>query len=258
LQTVRSFLIALLAIAAVLLAWQAAVAALNAPQWLAPSPIMVWTTFLKNRPMIMTQIASTGLAALGGLVVGSLLGILLAVAMDQWKRLERILMPILIIDQSIPKVAVAPLVVIWFGAGISSRIAIAVVVSFFPMIVSTLRGLRSMDQRLGRLMHTVSATRLETLIKVRLPNATPHIFSALKIAAPLAVTGAIVAEYVQSNSGLGYLIMLAMTEFNTPMIFVAVVAAAILSLVLYGAATLLPMLLFGRRSAVLLQAHSRQ
>jgi NitT/TauT family transport system permease protein len=150
------------------------------------------------------------------------------------------------------------LIVIWFGAGISSRIAIAVVVSFFPMIVNTLRGLRSMDPRLGRLMHTVSATRFETLMKVRLPNAVPYIFSALKIAAPLAVTGAIVAEYVQANSGLGYLIMLAMTEFNTPVIFVAVVAAAVLSLMLYGAATVLPALLFGRRSKVLLQAHSRQ
>ena len=178
--------------------------------------------------------------------------------MHQSRIAERVLMPLLLIDQSTPKIAVAPLVVIWFGAGAASRIAIAVFVSFFPMIIGTLRGLRSVDRRLPRLMHTLSASRAQRLLKVHLPAALPDIFAALKIAAPLAVTGAIVAEFVQANSGIGYMIMLAMTDFNTPLIFVAVVAAALICLLLYALTTILPQLLAGRRFQVLLQPYSRQ
>jgi NitT/TauT family transport system permease protein len=257
-KNLYQLLVGALTVIALLLVWQGAIVVFKTPGWLVPSPAQVWASFVKNHSAVAYQVMATGASALGGLVLGSLAAIALAVGMSQWSWLERVLMPILLIDQSIPKTAIAPLLIIWFGAGFSSRVAIAVVVSFFPMVIGTLFGLRSIDRRLGRLFHSLAATRLEMLVKVRLPNALPHIFSALKVTAPLAVTGAIVAEFVQAKSGIGYMIMMSLTDFNTPLVFVAVIAAAFLSLSLYCAAAALPVLIFGGRFSVLMQAQSRQ
>ena len=257
-RLVRQFLVSASVVALVVLLWAAAVSWYATPEWLVPSPARVWRAFLGDQANVLRQVGATGLSAVGGLVIGSVLAVCLAIAMHLSRKVEAVLMPLLVIDQSIPKIALAPILIVWFGAGLASRIAIAIVVSFFPMIISTLRGLRGVDRRLPRLMHTLAATRLQLLLKIQLPAALPDIFAALRIAAPLAVTGAIVAEFVQAKSGIGYMIMLAMTDFNTPLVFVAVLAAALLCLCLYGVTATLPQLVAGRRFGVLTQAHSRQ
>ena len=193
--------IPVLTILAFLGLWQILVVVFEVPSWLLPSPLTIWTTFLKHASMLGRHVVATGTGAVGGLIIGAVGGIALAVLMVQSRLLERILMPLLVIDQSIPKMALAPIFVIWFGAGMMSRIVIATVISFFPMIVNTVRGMKSVDPRVNQLMETLSARRWHVLTKVRMPNAVPYVFMGLKVAVPLAIIGAVVAEFMQADFG---------------------------------------------------------
>jgi NitT/TauT family transport system permease protein len=158
--------------------------------------------------------------------------------MVQSRILARILMPLLVIDQSVPKLALAPIFVIWFGTGMMTRVVIAMVISFFPVVINAIRGMTTVDRRVNDLMATISASRWDILTKVQLPNAVPYIFSGLKVAVPLSIIGAVVAEFMQSDSGLGYVVLVAVGNVNTPMVFVAVLLMALLSLSLFAALSL--------------------
>ena len=161
-------------------------------------------------------------------------GLVLAVLMVQSRLLSRILMPLLVIDQSVPKMALAPIFVIWFGTGMMTRVVIAMVISFFPVVINAIRGMTTVDRRVNDLMTTISASRWNIMTKVQLPNAVPYIFSGLKVAVPLSIIGAVVAEFMQSDSGLGYIVLVAVGNVNTPMVFVAVLLMALLSLTLFA------------------------
>jgi NitT/TauT family transport system permease protein len=171
--------------------------------------------------------------------------------MVQSRMLERILMPLLVIDQSVPKMALAPIFVIWFGSGMLTRIVIAMVISFFPMVVNAIRGMTTVDRRVNDLMTTIHATRWHILTKVQLPNAVPYIFSGLKVAVPLSIIGAVIAEFMQSDSGLGYVVLVAVSNVNTPMVFVAVLLMALLSLMLFAAISLIEWMVMKRRFSYL-------
>jgi NitT/TauT family transport system permease protein len=240
-----------LAVLGFIVAWQVVVTVLDVPTWLLPSPATIWRTFLKNAHMLGRHVLATGSGAVGGLLIGAIAGIALAIVMARSRLIERILMPLLVIDQSIPKMALAPIFVIWFGAGMMSRIFIAMIISFFPMIVNTVRGMRSIDPRLADLMETLSAGHWSTMTKVRLPNAVPYIFSGLKVAVPLAIIGAVVAEFMQADSGLGYIVLIAVGNIDTPLVFVAVLLMAALSLALFSLVSLAEALILRRRFAYL-------
>jgi NitT/TauT family transport system permease protein len=139
-----------------------------------------------------------------------------------------------VIDQSVPKMALAPIFVIWFGTGMMTRVVIAMVISFFPVVINAIRGMTTVDRRVNDLMTTISASRWNIMTKVQLPNAVPYIFSGLKVAVPLSIIGAVVAEFMQSDSGLGYIVLVAVGNVNTPMVFVAVLLMALLSLTLFA------------------------
>lgn len=254
----RSSLIFALTVGVFLFIWEAFVRYYKVPAWLLPAPTEVWDTYINNYNFYTPHILATGISALGGIVIGTIVGVSLAIAMSRFRWLEKVLMPLIVIDQSIPKIAVAPLLIIWFGAGMASRIGVAVIIAFFPVIISTLYGLRSVDRRLGRLMHTLSASWMNMLLKVQLPNAVPHIFAAIRIAVPLAVTGAVVAEYVQANSGLGFVIMLSLTEYKSQQVFVCVCLLGLICLLLYGLVMSSERLVLGKRYHVLMKAHSMQ
>lgn len=237
----------ILTIVGFLVVWQVLVMLLNVPTWLVPAPTTVWATFVKSSHLLGKHVIATGTGAIAGLTIGSFIGVVLATLMVHSRILERVLMPLLLIDQSIPKMALAPLFVIWFGAGMASRVFIAMVISFFPMIVNATRGLTTIDPRVGNLMETLSASRWQVFVKVRLPNAVPYIFSGLKVAVPLSIIGAVVAEFVQADSGLGFLVLIAVSNINTPMVFVAVLLMAALSLGLFAVIATVEALLLGRR-----------
>jgi NitT/TauT family transport system permease protein len=231
--------------------WQVAVMLFQAPTWLLPAPSAIWVEFMKQAHLLGRHIWATGVGAVGGLIIGSLSGLMLAIFMVHSRLLAKILMPLLVIDQSIPKLALAPIFVIWFGTGTMTRIVIAMVISFFPMVVNSIRGMTAVDRRVNDLMTTISASRWHLLTKVQLPNAVPYVFSGLKVAVPLSIIGAVVAEFMQSDSGLGYVVLVAVGNVNTPMVFVAVMLMALLSLSLFAVITLIEWLVMKRRFSYL-------
>jgi NitT/TauT family transport system permease protein len=235
------------AVIGLIIVWQAAVMVFHVPTWLLPAPSAIWLEFVKQAHLLGKHVAATGTGAIGGLAIGSASGIILAVLMVQSPLLQRVLMPLLVIDQSIPKIALAPIFVIWFGTGMMSRVVIATVISFFPLVVNAIRGMTTVDRRVNDLMATIYASRWHVLTKVQLPNAVPYIFSALKVAVPLAIIGAVVAEFMQSDSGLGYLVLVAVGNVDTPMVFVAVLLMALLSLTLFSAISLIEWMVMKRR-----------
>ncbi len=218
--------------------WQVLVTAFQVPTWILPAPTVIWAELLKQAHHLGGHVLSTGIGAVSGLAIGAVSALILAIAMVQSRILQRILMPLLVVDQSIPKLALAPIFVIWFGAGAMTRIVIALVISFFPIIINAIRGMTTVDRRVNDLMTTLSASRWDVLTKVQLPNAVPYIFAGLKVAVPLSIIGAVVAEFMQSDSGLGYLVLVAVGNVNTPMVFVAVVVMALLSLSLFAVVSL--------------------
>jgi NitT/TauT family transport system permease protein len=227
--------------------WQALTIALHVPSWLVPSPSTIWIVFVAQAHLLGRHFIITGSGAVLGLAIGAVSALALAVLMVHSRILQRVLMPLLVIDQSIPKLALAPIFVIWFGTGMMTRVVIAMVISFFPIIINAIRGMTTVDRRVNDLMTTLSASRWEVLTKVQLPNAVPYIFAGLKVAVPLSIIGAVVAEFMQSDSGLGYLVLIAVGNADTPMVFVAVLAMALLSLGLFALVSLGEWLVMRRR-----------
>ena len=220
------------------LLWQALVMAFDVPTWLLPAPTAIWVEFVKQAHLLGSHVVTTGSGAVSGLAIGAASALVLAIVMVHSPILQHILMPLLVIDQSVPKLALAPIFVIWFGTGMMTRVVIAVVISFFPIIINAIRGMTTVDRRINDLMATLSASRWDVLTKVQFPNAIPYIFAGLKVAVPLSIIGAVVAEFMQSDSGLGYLVLVAVGNVNTPMVFVAVLAMALLSLGLFAVVSL--------------------
>jgi NitT/TauT family transport system permease protein len=235
------------AIAVLILLWQLLADAFHVPTWLLPTPSAIAVAFVQQEHLLGKHVAATATGAVGGLVIGAVGGIILAVLMVQWRLLQRLLMPLLVIDQSVPKMALAPIFVIWFGAGMMTRIVIAIVISFFPVVVNANRGMTAGDRRVNDLMATIHASRWHVLTKVQLPNAVPYIFSGLKVAVPLSIIGAVIAEFMQSDSGLGYLVLIAVGNVDTPMVFVAVLLMALLSLSLFALISLIEWMVMTRR-----------
>jgi NitT/TauT family transport system permease protein len=170
--------------------------------------------------------AGFGIAAIAGLVVGTL------VAELRW--LERSVYPYLVALQTMPKIALAPLLVVWFGFGPGSKIAVAAVISFFPMLVTTLAGLRNTDQGRLDVLRALGAGRWRCFISAKLPGALPHIFSGLSIAVVFAMTGAIVGEFVGASAGLGYLIVQANARMNIPQVFAILLVLGAIGVLAYG------------------------
>jgi len=257
LEALRRSVTSILAVFGLIVFWQAAVVVLQVPTWLLPSPSAIWLAFVKNSYLLGKHVMATGVGATGGLVIGAASGVALAILMVHSRILERVLMPLLVIDQSIPKLALAPIFVIWFGTGMMTRVFIAMVISFFPMVVNAIRGMTTVDPRVNDLMTTIFASRWQILTKVRLPNAVPYLFSGLKIAVPLSIIGAVVAEFMQSDSGLGYVVLVAVGNVNTPMVFVAVVLMALLSLSLFATISVFEWLLMRARFSYLAAESNR-
>src|SRR5271166_1559517 len=216
-----------LILAAGLGAWELAVKGLDIPPWLLPAPSDVVARFFKT-PTLWYHT---------GFTVSAVLGIALSAGIVHSRFLERGVFPYVIVSNAIPIIAVIPLLTIWFGFGIAPKIMICSIISFFPIVTNTTRGLKATDRRIIEFMRSINATRPEILLKVQLPSALPFIFASFKIAASLALVGAVVAEFYSSDVGLGYLIITAATQLRTDLLFVSIVVLAALgvsSFMLFG------------------------
>jgi NitT/TauT family transport system permease protein len=240
-KRVQNILPAILSIVFALLAWQLTVQWTQLPRFILPAPLDVWSRFLKALAD-GSLIYHTGIT-LAEIVLGLLVGITFATmtgyALAKSRSLEKILSPYLVASQAIPIVAIAPLLVIWLGDGILSKVVICALIVFFPVLVNTVVGVRAVPLALYDLMHSIRATRWQILLKLEIPASLPIMLGGLRIGATLSVIGAIVGELVDAEQGLGFLLQLGDFQYDTSMVFVAVFMLIALALSMYGVVTLL-------------------
>jgi ABC-type nitrate/sulfonate/bicarbonate transport system permease component len=217
----------LLILMTVLAGWELAVKALDIQPWLLPAPSDIAVRFMKTTTL-WYHTSLTVFEALAGFAISAVLGVALSAGIVHSRFLERGIFPYVIISNAIPIIAVIPLLTIWFGFGMAPKVMICAIISFFPIVTNTTRGLKSADRRVIEFMRSINATRTAILLKVQLPSALPFIFASFKIAASLALVGAVVAEFYSSDSGLGYLIITSATQLRTDLLFVSIVVLAAL------------------------------
>jgi NitT/TauT family transport system permease protein len=204
---VRTFVLRILLVVGVLAAWELIVRALSIPAFIVPAPSSILMALYRGfaSAIYLDHLWVTLAETLMGFVLGSLLAFALGVMVALSRRVEYFLYPFIIMFQAMPKVALAPLIIIWFGLGITSKVVSAALVAFFPLMVNTIVGLRSAEEDRVNLMRSLAATRGQIFFMLQLPNALPYIFAGLEIAMIFALIGAIVAEFISSQSGLGML-----------------------------------------------------
>jgi len=222
------------AILAIILAWEGIVRAVGVPEYLVPAPSRILEAMWTHRHLLGADLLTTAIeAALGFLIANS--ASLLVVTVFYYSRIaERSVFPLFVALKSVPIVALAPLLVLWLGYGPSSKVAMAALVAFFPLVVGGMTGIRSFPPELGDLMRSLGATRWEFLLKVCFPSAVPHVLAALKVSCTLSVVGAIVGELTGAQRGLGFTILMATYNVDTPRLFCAIVLSAFLGLAFYA------------------------
>lgn len=224
-----------------ILAWHLLTRYGGIPNFLLPSPGSVWKRFLTalKDGSLLYHTGITLVEILLGLLVGAIFATVVGYILAKSRPLERVLSPYLVASQAIPIVAIAPLLVIWFGDGILSKVVICALIVFFPVLVNTIVGVRAVPAALYDLMRSLHASRSQILRKVEVPASMPVFLGGLRVGATLSVIGAIVGELVGAEEGLGFLLQLGDFQYDTPMVFVAVFMLIALALLLYGLVTLL-------------------
>jgi NitT/TauT family transport system permease protein len=225
----RRRLLPLVAFLTILLVWEVGVRVFEVRSFIAPAPSAVFAVLVNKFPMLMQNLLPTAIEAVSGFMIGNLAAIMIATAFAYKDTLEEAFFPIAVMVNTIPVVAKAPILVLLLGNGMEPKIAIAALICFFPTLVNMTRGLRDVNKQQLELMHVLSASQTEVFIKVRLKNAMPYLFSALKIAASTAVIGAIVGEWIGSTVGIGALIIQATYNFDTPLLYATIVVGSVFS-----------------------------
>jgi len=229
----------ILTFCALLMLWEIATAYFKIPGWLLPAPSAIAVAFVDWWSDLWVHTLVTLYETLVGFALSIVLAVPLAVAVVYSPILRKSIYPILLAMQSVPKVAIAPLLALWIGFGALPKILVVFLVCFFPIIVATATGLASVPTPVMDLIRSLSANQLQTFIKIRFPTAMPHIFVGLKIAITFAVIGAVIGEFVGSESGLGYLILVSSSQAKTPVAFAALLLLTVMSIVLYYAIELI-------------------
>jgi NitT/TauT family transport system permease protein len=230
----NQFLSPLLTTVGLLLTWELAVLLFKVPSYLLPAPSEILVACRDNAMLIVRETWVTTVEILLGYGWSILIGIPLALGIFHWPLFSRAIYPILVSTQAMPKVAVAPLFVVWFGFGLMPKVLIAFLIAFFPIVINTLMGLNAIEQEKIFLARSMGLSKFDTFRLIRLPSALPAIFGGLKISITLAVVGAVVGEFVGGDSGIGHQLMVANGNMNTPLLFAGVLALTVLGLVLFS------------------------
>jgi NitT/TauT family transport system permease protein len=223
----------LAAAATFIVGWEFLVRALSLPQYLLPAPSTIVHDAAQSLPRLLENAASTGGVMLLGYAIAILLSIPLALAIASFPFLERTVYPWLLVLQMIPKVAIAPLFIVWFGFGLAPRLLIVFLLSFFPILINGISGFRSLDKDVLNLVRSTGASGSLVFWRVTLPNALPQIFTGLKVGAAVAATAAIIGEFVASDNGLGYLLLEFNGQLETGKVFAAIVILSAIGVALY-------------------------
>ena len=220
--------------ATLLAAWQIAVSVSGIREYLLPAPLSVWTAFWQPEVPWTQHLLATTWEILGAFFLATIVGVLLGVAIAWSPLIANALVPFLVFLNTLPKVAIAPLFLIWLGYGIFPNMLMGALIGFFPVVINTAVGLSQVEADMLDLGRVFSAPKWKIFLKIRIPNALPYILSSLKITATAAVVGAIVGEFVASQRGLGYLITTTQSSMNTSLAFAALIWISVVGLVLYG------------------------
>ena len=229
----RRRLLPALGIGVALLIWAALVYGLKVPPFIAPSPLLVVQTLYAKFGVLMINLVPTAIEAVSGFLLGNLAAIVIATVFVHKKTMEEAFFPVVVVINTIPVVAKAPILVLLLGNGMEPKIAIAALICFFPTLVNMVRGLESVNPQAMELMRVLSASKREVFFKLRLYNSLPYLFSALKIAASTAVIGAIVGEWIGSTYGIGALIIQAMYNFDSAMLYATVIVGSVFSVAFF-------------------------
>ncbi|HTL26409.1 MAG TPA: ABC transporter permease [Burkholderiales bacterium] len=233
-ETLQRYLLAIAAHIALVLAWYLFVKLGNVPKFVMPSPEATLNALLQPNYNWWGNIVVTGTEIFAGYFLALVVGIALALLFTWSKSLESFFMPLLVSLNMIPKVALGPLIIVWFKYGVFPNTLMAFSICVFPILLTTARGLREIEPELLDLVRSLKGSRWQLFTKVQLPGALPYIFSGMKVAAILAVAGAIVGEFLGSDKGLGYLMLQVQVTLDTPAMFMAVIMITLLGMGLYG------------------------
>ena len=250
LRDLRPVILPVATAAAVLLVWQIAVMALRVPAVILPSPTEIATELWRGWPVLLYHALPTTLDSLMAFFTATALGVGLAIAITYSPLLRDMLYPNLVLFQLIPKIALAPLFVVWLGISSESRVAFAAFVSFFPIVISAALGFASTEATTLRLCRSLTASEWQSFVMVRFPFALPAIFSGMKIAMTMAIIGVIIGEFISAKAGLGFYILYASSRMETGVIFAALLVLCVIGVGLFGAVALAEMLVrrvYGRR-----------
>ncbi len=228
---------------ALLAAWEFCCRTFDVKEYLVPAPSRIAEVLGMKLPSLLCDTGITMAEAALGFFAANVLSLIIAIGFCHWAWLERSFYPYVIALKSVPVIAIAPLLVLWCGYGMAGKAVMAAIISFFPLVVNATLGLKSVDPEAMDLMHSLSASRLQILVKLRLPNALPYIFSALKISSALAVVGAVVGELTGAKRGIGFVILMASYNIDTPMLFAAIICASVAGILFFGAVAWIEVLL---------------
>jgi NitT/TauT family transport system permease protein len=214
--------------------WQATTLLFSVPPYLLPAPSAIMQSMEANSAVLLKQSLATTLEILLGFALSIAVGVPLALAIYLWRPFARSIYPLLVSSQAVPKVAIAPLFLVWFGFGLLPKVLIAFLIAFFPVVINTAMGLAAIEREKLYLAQSMGLGPLETFCKIQLPNALPSIFAGLKISITFAVVGAVVGEFVGGQGGLGYLLLIANGNMDTALLFAGIVALTLLGVLFFA------------------------
>jgi NitT/TauT family transport system permease protein len=205
----------------------------NPPEYLLPSPLAVLAAMYENLPDLIFASLVTLLEVLAGFLLATLIGFAVALILHLWTGLAKLAWPVVLLIQLTPQVAFAPLLILWLGIGFASKIAMAASIAFFPVVINTFIGLRSVDESTRELAYAMRVGRIGSLINFEIPTALPEILGGIRIAITYAVVGAVVAEFISSNDGLGHLILVANGALDTSLAIAAIIVLSLMGSLLF-------------------------
>lgn len=220
---------------ALLALWEIGVRAFEVPTWILPAPTEIWEAAVLWAPELLFNSIVTLRETVVGFALALVLSVPLAMIIAFSARARRLLYPIVLALQSVPKVAIAPLVTLWFGINEWPKIVIVVLVCFFPILVNVVAGLESAPKGMLDLMRSLRASEIMIFRRLRMPYALPHLFTGCKVAITFAIIGAVIGEFVAAQEGLGYLILMSTSQSQTPLAFAAIIVLTLMGVVLFGA-----------------------
>jgi NitT/TauT family transport system permease protein len=219
--------------------WSVVIRLADTPPYVLPSPTSVLLAFGEHQDLILRHLRITIVEVFLGVGLGVFAGVLVALAMATSRTVRHLVYPLLLAFEGVPKIALAPIIVVWLGTGLVSKVALAALLPFFPVVVQLTRGLRAIDEHVYLFMHSLQPSRWRLFWKVRLPAATPSLLDALRLAVPLAMIGAIVGEFISSSGGLGFLILFAIGNLDMALAFAVLIVIAVISGLVHPAVTML-------------------